>query len=87
MDVPIEKAEGYWAELVERAERGEEIVFVRNGLTVAQLGPANPRPQLTPEQRRLIIDEIVEEAKGKGLPGPDAAHASDHLYDEYGLPW
>jgi len=86
MDVSVKEAHDKLEELLDRAEAGEEIVLTRHGRAVAQLGPVKRAP-LTPEERGRIIDEIVQDAKGKGLPGPDAAHSADHLYDEYGLPW
>jgi antitoxin (DNA-binding transcriptional repressor) of toxin-antitoxin stability system len=87
MDISLKDADGHWAELIQRAERGEQIVLLRDGISIAQLGPPISKPQLTPAERQLIIDEIVAEAGERGLPGPDAAHSADHLYDEFGLPW
>jgi antitoxin (DNA-binding transcriptional repressor) of toxin-antitoxin stability system len=85
MEVPVEAVGPDLMELVRRAEAGEEIVLTRDGRSVARLGPVQARP-LTPEQRGRIIDEIVQEARGRALPGPDAAHAADYLYNEFGLP-
>lgn len=86
MDISIPDAASHLEELARRAESGEEIVLTSDGRSVAQLGPVR-RKQLTPDERGRIIDQIVAEARGKGLPGPDAAHSADHLYDEFGLPW
>lgn len=50
--VNIHEAKTHFSRLVERAERGEEIVVARDGRPVAKLGPlvdaAAVRPQRTP---------------------------------------
>ncbi|MHB1102778.1 MAG: type II toxin-antitoxin system Phd/YefM family antitoxin [Devosia sp.] len=84
MNISVSDAKAQLTDLVRRAEEGEEIILTRHGRSVARIGPVKAR--LSPEERRKIIDEIVKEASGKGLPGPDAAHSQDFLYDEFGLP-
>jgi prevent-host-death family protein len=84
MNVSISDAKAQIGDLIRRAEEGEQIVLTRDGRAVVQLGPVGPT--LTPDERGRIIDEIVREARGKAVPGPNAAHSQDDLYDEYGLP-
>ena len=49
---------------------------------------ARPRakPALSREERAQVIKALQESARRNAIPGPDAAHAADYLYDEYGLP-
>lgn len=39
MNIPISEAKAKFAEIVRRAEAGEEIVLTRNGKAVARFGP------------------------------------------------
>ncbi len=84
MDVTVEQARDRIDELLDRAEAGEEVILTRNGQPAFRLvrEPAIQKPRFD----RRIIDDITRRAKAKALPGPDAAHSQDHLYDERGLP-
>lgn len=42
--------------------------------------------QHDPVARRKLIEELRAAARAKVLPGTDAAHAADFLYDDDGLP-
>ena len=84
MYISIAEAQGQLLELVRRAEAGEEVVLTHEGKTVGKLEPV--RRQLSPEERRKIIDEIVAAAPPKPADMPDAAHSQDFLYDDDGLP-
>lgn len=58
---------------------------------LAAIPPVEPAPsgRASPEvqaRRRAIIEAAQREAAEKALPGPDAAHSQDFLYDEDGLP-
>ena len=89
MDITISEAEGALGDLVRRAAAGEEVVLTLEGRPAVRLQPVEPepaRPQLTPEEKRRIIREIVEEAQKHITPGPSAARSQDFLYDEDGLP-
>ena len=89
MDIPINEAGDALPDLVRRAEWGEDVVLTRDGAPAVRLAPvwASPaKPQLTPEEKRKIISDIVERAQQHLLPGPDAARSQDFLYDEDGLP-
>lgn len=37
--IPLSEADGHMAELVERASRGEEIIFTKDGAPIARLAP------------------------------------------------
>jgi len=85
MRVPVSRAKGQLLELIRRAEAGEDVELTRRGQPVARLVRA-ARPPVTPEEKRRILLEVMESARGKVMPGPDAAHSQDFLYDEDGLP-
>jgi prevent-host-death family protein len=76
-------------ELVERAERGEPVIITRNGQDAVVLRPAEKtdrRPDLSRDERRAIIEDIMAKAPPP-VPGePLADRSHDFLYDENGLP-
>ncbi len=84
MDVSVKEAQDKLEELLDRAEAGEEVVVTREGRPPVRLVP-DSRVSL-PRFRQEVIDEITRRAVTEALPGPDAAHSQDFLYDEYGLP-
>lgn len=84
MDVSVSDAKGQLTDLVRRAEDGEDIVLTRHGKPAVRL--VRVRRHLSPEERRKVIDEAQAMARGRALPGPDAARSQDFLYDEDGLP-
>ncbi|WP_304175917.1 hypothetical protein [Phenylobacterium aquaticum] len=56
----------------------------RDEATPPESGASTPKHD--PVERLRLIQEISAAARAKVLPGPDAAHAADFLYDEDGLP-
>ncbi len=84
MDVPVEDAEGKLKELLDRVEAGEEVVLTRPGHPPVRL-VSHPVVAL-PRFSRDAVDDIIRKAASEALPGPDAAHSQDFLYDEFGLP-
>lgn len=84
MDVSVKEAQDKLEELLDRAEAGEEVVVTHEGRPPVRLVP-DSRVSL-PRFRQEVIDEITRRAVTEALPGPDAAHSQDFLYDEYGLP-
>ncbi|MFN0114388.1 MAG: type II toxin-antitoxin system Phd/YefM family antitoxin [Paracoccaceae bacterium] len=84
MDMTVSKAKAHLADLVRRAEAGEEVILTRNGRPVARIGPVGRKK--TPEEFDALIRSIQEEARLRMTPGPDAARSQDFLYDENGLP-
>ena len=84
MDVPVKDAEGRLDELLDRAAAGEDIVLTREGKPPVRLVTSSvvSLPRFRPE----VVEEITRSAASEALPGPDAAHSQDFLYDEFGLP-
>lgn len=85
VDIPISEAKAHLADLVRRAEAGDDIVLTRHGQPVVRLTPLG-RPLRTVEERRAFLEGLRAEAMTKMTPGPDAARSQDFLYDEDGLP-
>ena len=78
-------------DLVRRAEAGEDIVVTNRGRPVARLTAVRPpveMPELPPDlaARRERLLELSSMMALEKAHGPDAAHAADFLYDEFGLP-
>ena len=89
MEISVTDAKDQLAELVGRAEAGDEVILTRQGRPAVRLTPLHPapaRPKLTPEERGAIIDRICADARAKVIPGPSGAELQDALYDENGLP-
>jgi len=84
MDIPVTAAKAQLAELVRRAEEGEEIVLTRHGRPAVMLVPVAPPPD--ERARRALIDSVRAAAKGRIKPGPTAARSQDFLYDGRDLP-
>ena len=64
-EVPAAEVEARLAELLRRAERGEEIAITREGRTVARLSPARPAdPEpLSAAERSAAVRRFIEERK------------------------
>lgn len=84
MRVSIQEADGQLAELVKRAEAGEDVVLTLDGRAAVRLTPV-VKPQTVAERRR-ILEEISASGAAKALPGPSAARSQDYLYGDDGLP-
>jgi prevent-host-death family protein len=85
MIITVTDAKAQLTDLVRRAEAGEEVVMTRFGEPVARIEPI--RRQMTPAERMAAIDRALATFEGPLVPGPDAAHCSDFLFDEEtGLP-
>lgn len=67
--VLVDEAETRLADLLDRAERGEEVTITRRGKVVARLVPAgSTRPAHDPERVREALrrmDELRPQMKGK----------------------
>ena len=85
MEVPISEAKAHLADLVRRAEAGNEVVLTRHGQPVARILPVRTRGA-TPLDRKALLDRLRASWTGKPTPGPDAERSQDFLYDEFGLP-
>ncbi|MEO8882510.1 MAG: type II toxin-antitoxin system prevent-host-death family antitoxin [Devosia sp.] len=89
MEVSVTDAKAHLTDLVRRAEAGEEVVLTRHGKPAVQLKVIEKRREWTAEEREKryqLLLEISEKASKKALPGPDAAHSADFLYDDDGMP-
>ena len=64
-EVPAAEVEARLAELLRRAERGEEIAITRDGRAVARLSPAHPDDPapLSPAERSAAVRRFIEKRK------------------------
>ncbi|PYE87095.1 type II toxin-antitoxin system Phd/YefM family antitoxin [Phyllobacterium leguminum] len=86
MRISVAEAKEQLADLVRRAEAGDEVILTGQGNAAVRLVP---EPEVSPEEfkRRMeAIAEIRASAAGKATPGPSAARSQDFLYDENGFP-
>jgi len=93
MKVSVTEAKGRLAELVRRAEAGEEVVLTRYGRAIVRLTPF--RRHLDADKRRAAIAAAQDAARkrlaelgevGDRTAGPSGARSQDFLYDDDGLP-
>lgn len=84
MRVSVSEAKGQLAELVRRAEGGDEVVLTRHGQPVVRLVPVTPMP--TTAERQRVLAEVRVAGRAAASAGPGAARSQDFLYDEDGLP-
>lgn len=89
MYVAVSNAKAKLSELVRRAEAGEEVVLTRRGRPAVRLVPAVA--EAGADERRARRRAMLEALRGcaRDVPefqGVDAAHVTDFLYDENGLP-
>lgn len=82
MQISVSDAKGKLTDLVRRAEAGDEVILTRHGQPAARLVPITRKP--SDAEREALLDAL--HGAGKRDFGPDAAHASDWLYDDNGLP-
>lgn len=86
MQISVSKAKGRLAELVRRAEAGEEIVLTLRGTASVRLVPVT-KAAATPNQgRRAVMEAAQRSALTKLNNGPSAARSQDFLYGGNGLP-
>jgi antitoxin (DNA-binding transcriptional repressor) of toxin-antitoxin stability system len=81
VQISVTEANGKLAELVRRAEAGDEIVLTRHGHAVAR----QLEPKADAKARRALLDAIRAAAAQKATAGPSAARSQDFLYTEDGL--
>ncbi|WP_093566890.1 type II toxin-antitoxin system prevent-host-death family antitoxin [Methylobacterium sp. 174MFSha1.1] len=84
MKISVGEAEGQLADLVRRAETGDEVILTRQGRAAVRLVPVKA-PQSVAERERILA-AAREEGRAKITPGPSAARSQDFLYDDDGLP-
>jgi prevent-host-death family protein len=84
MEVSVSEAKGQLADLVRRAEAGDEIVLTRHGQAAVRLVPVQQARDAT--ARRALIEAVRRSAARHVAAGPYAARSQDDLYGEDGLP-
>ena len=85
MRVSITKARSQLAELVRRAEAGEDVVLTRHGHAAVRLVPVHS--VVSVKDRRALLDALRKSGAAKASAGVSAARSQDFLYDdETGLP-
>lgn len=86
MNIAVTEAEGQLAELVQRAESGEEVVLTHDGTPAVRLVPVISAQDRA--HRAAVIERaIAAAAEARAMGGPCAARSQDFLYDgETGLP-
>ncbi len=88
MRISVAEAREQLAELVRRAEAGDEVVLTQVGHPDIRLVP---EPVTNPARHREgfleFVAELQKSAAKNAIPGPCAARSQDFLYDdETGLP-
>ena len=86
MQISVSKAKGQLADLVRRAEAGEEIVLTRRGKAAVRLVPVAKASAKLPEGRWAVMEAAQRSALAILRDGPCAARSQDFLYGENGLP-
>ena len=84
MKVSVAESEGQLADLVRRAETGDEVILTRQGRAAVRMVPVTA-PQSVAERERILM-AAREAGRAKVTPGPCAARSQDFLYDDDGLP-
>ncbi len=84
MRISVSQAKGQLAELVRRANAGDEVVLTRGGQVTVKFVPVSGRPYAV--ERRSVIGAMLTAATGKRAAGASAARSQDFLYDDDGLP-
>ena len=86
MQISVSEAKRQLADLVRRAEAGEEVVLTRRGKAAVRLVPIAKASAKLSQGRRAVMDAAQRSAKAKLRPGSSAARSQDFLYDDNGLP-
>lgn len=84
MRVSVTAAKGQLAELVRRAEAGDEVILTRHGHPVVRLVPVKMGADR--KSRRALLEASRASAAAKAAAGPSAARSQDFLYGDDGLP-
>jgi prevent-host-death family protein len=84
--ISVSAAEGQLAELIRRAEEGEEVILTRDGQDIVRLTAMQTRSIVGPAARLALLEAVRRSGAAKANPGPSAARSQDFLYDADGLP-
>jgi prevent-host-death family protein len=58
MEINVKEARRRFADMISRAERGEEVILIRNGKAVAKLVPTEARPTIDPDELAAFRDSL-----------------------------
>lgn len=83
MQVTVTEAKGQLAELVRRAEAGDEVILTRHGHATVHLVPI--KAVLDRKSRRTLLEAVRASGVAKAKAGPDAARSQNFLYGGDGL--
>lgn len=86
MQISVSEAKRQLAELVRRAEAGEEVLLTRRGKAAVRLVPIAKAAVTLPQGRKAVIQAVQRSAQAKLCDGPSAARSQDFLYSDDGLP-
>ena len=84
MRVSVSAAKGQLADLVRRAEAGDEVILTRHGHAAARL--VSMRATSDKSSRRALLEAVRRAGAAKAVTGPGAARSQDDLYGADGLP-
>lgn len=84
MRVTVTEAKHQLAELVERAEAGDDVVLTLPGHAAVRLVPLGQAGQV--RSRRELLEAARAAGAAKATAGGAAARSQDFLYREDGLP-
>ncbi|MEN2977261.1 type II toxin-antitoxin system prevent-host-death family antitoxin [Tistrella bauzanensis] len=84
MHISVTDAKEQLADLIRRAEAGDDVVLTEHGHPAVRLVPIKPVPDRT--ARRLLLESVRASGAAKATSGAPAARSQDFLYDENGLP-
>jgi prevent-host-death family protein len=89
MRISVQDAQENLGELIDRADKGEDILLTRGGNPIARVVPLKivETPTKSREEFTALLREIKERARQTADPSPEetAARSQDFLYDEDGL--
>lgn len=90
MRISVQDAQGKLGELIDRADKGEDILLTRGGDPIARIVPLKTVEASAKdiEDFAALLRDIKERARRAADPFPEetAARSQDFLYDEDGLP-
>ncbi|THV21586.1 type II toxin-antitoxin system Phd/YefM family antitoxin [Peteryoungia ipomoeae] len=90
MRISVQDAQRNLEELVDRADKGEDILLTRDGNPIARIVLLNTveTPTKNTEDFATLLRAIKEQARQTADPFPEetAARSQDFLYDGDGIP-
>ena len=84
MRVSVSEAKRQLAELVRRAEAGDEVILTLDGRSAVRLVPIRTVPDR--KTRRALLETARRRGATRATRGPSAARSQDFLYGDHGLP-